>query len=175
MERQALTGNDGEGIFAGALHPGDDEKTVAVADGHLAGFAGLLRQPLEMRLRQGGEVEIVGIGDGAGGKRQETRPEPIAAVGGPSHHVMELQRVEDAVDGRPRQAEPIDKVADGGTASALLEEKQDVHHPVDDRDAVLGNRLLGRDVAHEGGMSPIDEVRSLPLTSKNEHGKFTFE
>ena len=90
----------------------------------------------------------MGIGDRARGERQEPRAKPIAAVARAAHHVMELQRVEDAIDGGARQAEPIDEVANGGAAGAFLEEKQDIHHPVDDRDAVLGNRLLGGNVGH---------------------------
>ena len=75
-----------------------------------------------MRPRQRGEVVVVGVGQRARGEREEPRAETVGALGRPAHDVMELERVEDAIDGGARQAEEIDQLADARPVVALLEQ-----------------------------------------------------
>src|SRR5262249_37765576 len=100
---------------------------------------------------------------------------PIGAVARATDDVVELERIEDAINRRARQPQPIDEITDARAAASLLQEKEHVHHPVDHWDAVLGDRGVGGDVVHEWDRAPIDFIRAIPLTSKVEHGKFTFE
>jgi len=59
---------------------------------------------------------------------------------------MVVERVEDAVDRGPRQAEMVDEFADARPVVAFLEKGEHIHHPVDDRDAMprdgLGRHLI---------------------------------
>ena len=52
------------------------------------------------------------------------------------HDAVELERVKDAVDGRARQVQRLDQIADGRALRAPLQEKEDLDHPVDHRNPV---------------------------------------
>ena len=175
VKRQALAGHDGQRIFARALHRGDDEDAVVVEHRDLAALAGQLGERPQMRHRQAGEVVVLRVADGARGERQEPRPEPQAPVLGAAHHVVVLQRVQDAIDGGARQPQRLHHLADGRAVRPPLEQRQHVHHAVDHRDAVALDGARWPTSRSCFDRTSIDFRTTAYLTSRSELEKFTIE
>ena len=104
IERHALAGRDGQGVFTAALRRGENEDAFAVDHRKLDAFAEFGCEPVEERLADGGEVDFAHPRGDVSGERQQPPAQMIGAV--------ELRPVQQAFAAHIRRHAIEDQIAD---------------------------------------------------------------
>src|SRR5262249_11524471 len=122
------------------------------------------------RLADRREVDVADARGDMRGERQQPPAEMIGTGLVAPDHVVAVQRVEDAVDGRSRQPERLGEGSDREAGILMLDLAEHVHHAVDDWD-----RMPARSVVRHALHRSLADYRMIASTiGKLELSKFIF-